>query len=139
MWRLVLLVALSAPALAQQRDFQPPAATEVFNLRAKCAQLAEKILENHSPGSSVSTSQVSHYEPRSNRCYVLMKSNSTWADREYLYDGRTGGELAVIETTNKGYKNGVVFDWRHTPKSLTNDGWDDANEYIDQMMAEDRK
>src|SRR3990172_1063562 len=50
--------------------FQPPTATEVFRLRSECAKLGEKILENNTVGSAVTQSQVSHYDPQTNRCYV---------------------------------------------------------------------
>ena len=39
----------------------------------------------------------------------------------------------------KGVKGGMVFDKQHRTATLANGGWEDASEYIDQMMAEDRK
>jgi hypothetical protein len=50
-----------------------------------------------------------------------------------LFDGQTRDLLAFIKIEH-GSKSGIVFD----RGSLTNPGWDDANEYIAKMIAEDR-
>jgi hypothetical protein len=132
MWRLVLLVTLSAPAMAQQ----PPTA------RTKCAQLAEKMVEKYSRPAITVSQLSSHYEPRTKRCYVQMTTRNIDDPNKYtnvgVFDGQTKDLLAYIKIED-GSKSGIVFDRRHRTKSLTNAGWDDANEYIDQMMAEDRK
>jgi hypothetical protein len=139
---ILATIALGVPALAQQRDFQPPTATEVFNLRTKCAQLAQKMLEDLAHGPAITAWQVSHYHPRTNRCYVQITTQNIEDQNKStgvnLYDGQTEDLLAFIKI-DKGRRVGIVFDWRHTPESLTNAGWDDTNEYIDQMMAEDRR
>jgi hypothetical protein len=139
---ILVTIALGWPALAQQRDFQPPTATEVFNLRTKCVQLAEKMLENLAHGPAITAWQASHYDPQTNHCYVQMTTQNIEDQNKStsvnLYDGQTEDLLAFIKI-ERGRKAGIVFDWRHTPKSLTNAGWDDAKEYMDQMMTEDRK
>jgi hypothetical protein len=135
------VVRACTPALAQQRDFQPPTATEVLNLQTKCAQLAERMVESFAHGPDVTMSQMSHYNPRAKRCYVQITTQTIGPNKSTgvdLYDGQTEDLLAFIKI-DKGGKAGVVFDWRHTPKSLTNAGWDDTKDYMDQIMAEDRK
>ena len=47
--------------------FRGPTATEVFNLRSKCAELGEKILKNTAIGDALKKDQLSHYEPKTNR------------------------------------------------------------------------
>ena len=47
--------------------------------------------------------------------------------------------LAFAHITN-GKKNGIVFDHQnHQTTTDANLGWDDANAYIDEMMADKRK
>lgn len=52
--------------------FRPPTAAEVFNLRSKCAELGQKILDGNLTGPALTQSQVSHYDPETNRCYVRL-------------------------------------------------------------------
>jgi hypothetical protein len=44
---IVASMALCTSSMAQQGDFRPPTATEVFNLRSRCAQLGETIMEDY--------------------------------------------------------------------------------------------
>ena len=66
---LVVLVSLSVsvglwvPAMAQERDFRPPSATGVLNLRSKCAELGEAILDQQPFKSRTFPAQASHYDP----------------------------------------------------------------------------
>src|SRR5438045_110893 len=50
----------------------PPTATEVFDLRSKCAELGQKIMDGNLIGSALRQDQVSHYNPETNRCYVQL-------------------------------------------------------------------
>jgi len=136
---------LTVPSSALGADARPPTATEIFHLRSECAALGEKILENNVVGSALAQSQVSHYEPRTNRCYVeltvqtadLTKPQDTM-DR-FLYDGQTGEMLAVARI-GKGKRHGMVYDKQHEPDYSTNDaGFGEASAYIDDRMADDRK
>ena len=62
---------------------------------------------------------------------------SVWT--ENLHDGQTGEILAVAQI-RQGLRWGMVNDRSHQPKTLAEDaGWDDANEYINAMMTDDRK
>jgi hypothetical protein len=51
---LVVLAASTSSAVAQQqRTHQLPTATEVFNLRSRCAALGERILEGNTIGPAL--------------------------------------------------------------------------------------
>jgi hypothetical protein len=136
---LVILasVALCTPAIAQQ---QPPAATSP---QSQCAELGEKIMEENDIGMALS--QVSRYDPRTNRCYVELivltadPTKSKGIFHRYLFDGQTKELLASASRDNDRPMGGQVFDKQHRPASSTNNWYDDTNEYIDKMMAEDRK
>ena len=123
-------------------DFRPPTATEVFNLRSKCAELGQKMLEDNVRHGAPFISQVSHYDPRTNRCYVeLTGFGGTGAEANYdreLFDGQTKQKLAQAVKGKDGRSGGMVFDKQYN-RGIENDGWDYTNSYIDQMMAEDRK
>lgn len=129
-----------------------PTATEVFHLRSECARLAEKMLENDVVGIALTKSQLSHYNPQSNRCYVELSAQT--ADltdpniyaSDTLYDGQTGELLA--QRTFKGRScpvvgpdckmTGNVFD-KHHESSVGKTSYDDASGYIDSLMDDDRK
>jgi hypothetical protein len=127
---LVLLAASTSSAVAQQqRTHQLPTATEVFNLRSKCAALGERILEDNTIGSALTQSQVTHYEPRTNRCYVeltiqtadLSKPIDQHYNHRVLYDGQTK-EMLAWALIERGKKGGMVFDKQHRSTSLVNSG-----------------
>jgi hypothetical protein len=50
-----------------------------------------------------------------------------------LFDGRTK-EMLAFTKIEKGKKGGLVYDRQHQSGSLSNAGWDDATEYIDEMI-----
>jgi len=71
--------------VADEPAFQKPTATEVFNLRTKCAELGAKInAEYDLTGIWLATSDelpypftqehFSHYDPKTNRCYVELRA-----------------------------------------------------------------
>jgi hypothetical protein len=139
----VALAVTVTPVSARQRTFQLPTATEVFNLRSKCAALGEKILEDNFLGRSLTQSQVSHYDPQTNRCYVELTVQSADLDPTHyyprvLFDGQTK-EMLAFTKIEKGKKGGLVYDRQHQSGSLSNAGWDDATEYIDEMIKDDRR
>jgi hypothetical protein len=130
-------IFLTAAAVAQSGEQQ------LLTKRLECAELGEKIAEeNIIVGPAVTQSQVLRYNPRTNRCYVELIVQAADKPTDYqhrvLYDGQTNEMLAFAEIHN-GKKGGKVFDQQHRTTNLDNAGWDDASEYIDQMMAEDRK
>jgi hypothetical protein len=118
-----------------------PTATEVFHLRSECAALGRKILDNNVVGSALSQSQISHYDPKSNRCYVeltvqtadLTKPQDVF--RRYLFDGQTDDMLAVTRI-EKGERSGMVFDRHHDIITDANARYDDTTAYIDALMDE---
>jgi hypothetical protein len=66
--------------------FQKPTATEVFNLRSKCAELGEKLNGEYDlTGIGLATADdlpypfqqehFSHYDPTTNRCYVELRAS----------------------------------------------------------------
>jgi hypothetical protein len=50
-----------------------------------------------------------------------------------LFDGQTKDPLAFAQI-EQGRRSGLVFD-----RSPSDVGWDDANEYIDEMMKDDKR
>jgi hypothetical protein len=59
---------------------------ELFNMNGKCAQLAEKLSETSGAhGDAISGDYKSHYNPRTNRCYVLF---TTWKNFNFDPSGR---------------------------------------------------
>jgi hypothetical protein len=57
-------------AAVSESAYQKPTATEIFNLRTKCAELGDKILRLHPVSAPFTEEQTSHYDPKTNRCYV---------------------------------------------------------------------
>ena len=52
-----------------QLSFQPPTATELFNLRSRCAKLGNKFLDDLVVFRPLTKSITSRYDPRMNHCY----------------------------------------------------------------------
>jgi hypothetical protein len=139
----ILIASVPLGTASAQPTNQLPTATEVFNLRSRCAALAEKFLEENAIGSALTQFQISNYEPRTNRCYVEFTTQAIDPSKlDYhnrtLFDGQTR-EILAFAKTEKGQKAGMVFDRQHQSTGLTNAGWDDANAYIDKMMTADRR
>jgi hypothetical protein len=89
---------------------------EVFTMRSQCAAMAEKILEEQIVGHALTPSQLSHYSPVANRCYVkinidsgdLTLPESQSVHSAYLYDGQTKEMLAFV-ANDQGKKTFTVF------------------------------
>lgn len=124
----------------QQVVVQAPTATEVFNLRSKCADLGEQILENNIVGVALTQSQTSHYDPKTNRCYVelTVQTGDTTRPLTYLsqtlYDGQTK-EILAFARTEDGKNSGMVFVPAANP---ANDFFANATAFINKMMEDDR-
>lgn len=114
---------------------QLPTATEVFDLRSRCAKLGQQILDNSVIGSALTQSVVSNYNEKTDRCYVeltvqsadLTQPNQTM--EQYLFDGQTKEMLAVTKD-DKGVKSGIVF------KDAGILGFDAVDDYIGKKMAD---
>jgi hypothetical protein len=130
-------------AMAAEHAHQLPTATEIGQLRSACAAVGQQILEGNVIRSAVYQEQFSHYNPRTNRCYVEMRIQTGDPDKhsdrvgQYLYDGQTK-ELLAFAQIQDGRKSGRVFDLDHRTTSFENSGWDDASEYIKATMSEMR-
>src|SRR5438034_602101 len=97
----------SAPQpVVDDMSFRQPTATELFNLRTKCAELGEKINNDNVLGRlpMLMQTHMSHYDPKTNRCYVevtVVVNVILWALKpeqdeqyqdyigRYLFDGQT--------------------------------------------------
>jgi len=132
--------------LSTNMNSRIPTATEEFHLRSECAALAQKILNNNTnvdpalaQSFGVDQSVDSNYDPKANRCYVELSTQTTNATTPlksqvanyYLFDGQTGSELAFAMSQN-GQQVGTVFV-QHTPV-LNATPHDDALEFINDTM-----
>jgi len=97
------------------RTNQIPTATEVFQMRSECASLGQKILNKNIVGIALTQSQLSNYNPKTNRCYVELTVQTADLSKEpevmsrYLYDGQTE-EMLAYTTIEKGKEpyNGTI-------------------------------
>jgi hypothetical protein len=118
--------------------YQLPTASEVFRLRSECAHLGEKILEDNYVGPSLSQSQVSNYNERTNRCYVeltIQTAGSTKAlyIHSVLYDGQTR-ELLAHALVQKDERSGMIFARGEAQDPGNDAGFSSTHAYIDRMM-----
>jgi hypothetical protein len=120
-----------------------PTATEVFNLRSKCAELGEKIVKNTVVSDVLQKEQVPHYEPKTNRCYVQLTiwnanlTNGGENFEESLLDGQTGQVLAKIRREN-GKKSGIIYVDPSPLNGNSDELYLDASTFIREMMEDDR-
>lgn len=92
-----------------------PMATELFNLRSKCEELAQKLDADMLHGDALAQDHTSHYSLADNRCYVELDVHSIdkFEDNNsrYLYDGQTRDLLAWITHKHgktSAYANGTI-------------------------------
>jgi hypothetical protein len=124
---------------------------ELFNMNGKCAELAEKLNETSGVhGDAISGEYKSHYNPRTNRCYVLF---TTWKNfrfdpsgyknytplpddymTESLYDAQTGGQL-IYASRQRGPASASGHDWNVTT-TPTNITFDEAEAKMERLMKE---
>jgi hypothetical protein len=183
---LVAALALAASILSFNASFAqtPPTATEAFNLRIRCKDMALKKLEEvvthpmtYQDGISLSGSaadvdrlnrmyeqtfgrvvgeqQWSHYNPKTNRCYIEIyvhkrPQRTPAVEREvrptrgppaqetevwFLFDAQMDELLAQAETNlTTDRKDGTVFDTNANFEARS--GWDAAMAYINAVMAD---
>ena len=107
-----LLIALGgcskandAPIPKQDNAYRPPTANEVFDLRSKCAKLGDVLSDEDVVGPALNKGVASHYNPKTNRCYIeltVMKTdNPDEYYSDYLYDGQTK-EILISYTKRSG-------------------------------------
>ncbi len=131
----------TSPIAEGQRTFRPPSATEVFNLRTKCAELGDRLLETVLKadviGAALAHEATSRYDPKTDRCYVRLDVHTAdftkYAEMNasYLYDGQTR-EILAYASSEHGAKTGQSYiDNEH--------GYDAGLKTIEAFMADDRK
>jgi hypothetical protein len=124
--------------------FRSPTATEVFDLRSKCAELGEKILDHTVIGDAQKKDQISHYEPKTNRCYVQLtvwNANPAKEGEHFeqdLLDGQTGQVLAAIHR-DKGVRSGEISIDPSPLSGNSDELYVDASIFISKMMADERQ
>ena len=152
-------------SLAQQGATRPVlTASEVLHLRSECAKFGEKILaQNPSGNSNFTGSQLSHYNPLKNRCYVeLSVRKADLSDpvsylHQTLWDGQTGALLADYFAEGAGCpvgndckRRGIIFAAGNavitgnkalskTDDETGQDSASDAEAFIGNVMADDQK
>lgn len=125
-----------AIAPTPQPAYTLPTATEAFHLQSECVKLGEKITEDDFIGPALTKSQVSRYNPKTNRCYVSLTAMTAdlSGPMDYfsntLYDGQTG-ELLAFSKSKKGEKSESVF------VNVGNLRFDNAGEYINKIMNDE--
>jgi hypothetical protein len=160
---LALLAVL--PAAPQK----PPTATEAFDLPIRCMNLGAQKLESvqTQPMSIVDGASMgmapaavttfneeyvpelidahysSKYDPVNNRCYaeiyIHTRTERFDIEQRQLYEANMD-DLLASATIQNGKKRGNVFDHEnHRTITFADLGWEDANAYIDEMMADKRR
>ena len=125
-------------------SFQSPTATEVFNLRSKCAELGEKIMRNTAIRDELKKDQLSRYDPKTNRCYVQLtvwNANPGKGDdyfQRYLYDGQTSQMLAAMRREH-GVRSGDIYIDPSPLSGNPDELYLDASLFISKTMADDRQ
>lgn len=157
--RLVLCITATAFAISSCRqqkatvDNQPatnqlPTATELFDLRSKCAALGKKIMTENIIGSALTQDEVSHYNPETNHCYIKLEVSTAdlstprerFATDDFLYDGQTK-ELLAFAFREGNRESAEVFSeslkrFVHDP---TLPSYDETVDLMDKFVAENRK
>lgn len=125
-----------------------PTATEVFELRSKCAALGEKIIAGNIIGSALTQDELSRYNPETNRCYVRLEVSTAdlttpqerFIRREYLYDGQTREMLATAPWEGNR-KSAMIFS--DSLKKYVRDPvlptYEETDALIEKFVAEDRE
>jgi hypothetical protein len=112
--------------------------------------MGEKLMEGNTIGNALTQDQVSHYNPKDNRCYVkltvstadLRTPRDKYRTDDYLYDGQTHEMLANV-THNGDSKTAMVFDsslqklMRDNKQSNTD--FEAISDLVDSFVATDRK
>ena len=101
-------------------------------------------MKNTVIGDALKKDQLSHYEPKTNRCYVQLtvwNANLAKGDeyfQQYLFDGQTGQVLAAIRR-EKGVRSGEISIDPSPLNGNSDELYLDASMFISKMMADDRQ
>jgi hypothetical protein len=114
-------------ATATGQTNQLPTASEVVHLRGECQRLGEELLAVKVLPEV--KSQVSHYNPRDNSCYVLVTLRTDKYQNHSLYDGQSLKLIAIAEID-------TMFKWvDQNGLFMTGGGvYDSVCAYIDEKM-----
>ena len=130
--------------------FRAPSATELFDLQSKCSAMGEKVLQNNFIGNALTQEQVSHYNPKDNRCYVKLSVHTAdlttprdkYIEDNYLEDGQSG-EILADTFVKAEKKSGMVFDSSlrklMQEKKQADTDTDAISDLIDSFVATDRR
>jgi hypothetical protein len=133
----------------------PPTATEAFNLRIRCKQMADQkandlnAVDAQQGWEVVQLSSSSRYDPINNRCYIHIYHHTRIPGYEdvirLLYDAQTNDLLAdasIRSGPSWSKKDGSIWDESYKGQRLFKDddaNWEGAVTYMDEMMADPRK
>jgi hypothetical protein len=101
-------------------------------------------MKNTVVADALKKDQQSHYEPKTNRCYVQLtvwNANPAKGDeyfRQDLFDGQTGQVLAAIRR-EKGIRSGDISIDPSPLSGNSDELYLDASMFINKMMADDRQ
>ncbi len=130
------------------QTFRPPSASETFELQSKCVALGVKVVEENTIGPALTHDQVSHYNPKDNRCYVLLRVSTAdlstplaeYIDDNSLYDGQTR-ELLASRNCKARVCGALLFD--DSLKSIVSNpdehNGDEVRDVMDKFMHVDRR
>jgi hypothetical protein len=121
-----------------QRASKLPSATEVFNLRTKCAEFGNRIDKGTTAHNLQNHSTLSHYDVQRNICFVEVNNiyRMTFREERSLYDGQTDDILALTTRADK-VETGTVYSRNLSAecKDQSEDcEFDKATAYIDERM-----
>jgi hypothetical protein len=153
----LLLCLCSCDRLTKQKlpedaasPFRVPTASELFDLQSKCSAMGEKLMQDNLIGSDETQSQVSHYNPKDNRCYVKLSVSTAnlsaprekYVEDDYLIDGQSKEQLAYLLVKGEK-KTGMALDsslqtlMQDKKQSFTDA--DAVSDLMDSFVATDRK
>jgi hypothetical protein len=109
--------------------------------------MGAKIMNENIIGSALTQSEVSRYNPASNRCYVDLQVSSADLSKfetssDYLYDGQTG-EMLAWKKVHLSKRTGSISAADLIPANKRGDtdytySYETAEDLIDRLMKEDR-
>jgi hypothetical protein len=146
---IVLPLVLVAGGLAMAQT--PPTATEAFNLRIRCKQMADQKAGEYADTNAalkwevLESSGSSKYDATNNRCYIhiydhIRKSGLENVSRQLL-DAQVD-ELLASASIRNGKKSGMILDESYKGQRYFKDdeaSYEAAIKYMDELMADPRK
>jgi hypothetical protein len=109
----ILFLAGFLILLGCQKSVAPVSAATEEVVTSNCVKTAGKMLDHKAVPQGLTKSVVSHYDPKTNHCYVALEVETADVTKfddyhaRLLYDGQTGELLAYVEH-KKGIKSGYL-------------------------------